>query len=195
NSSQTVSTHPMVTRTKAGIFESLEHMNCHVTTTSPLSRSHVYALRDHNWKEAMLDEYNALITNRTWVLGSLYGLKQAPRAWFQWFASYTTRGGFQHSKTDSSLFIFNRGADIAYLLLYVDDIILTASFAAFLQWVISSLHAEFSMTDLGSLNYFLGISAKRTSTGMFLSQSKYVKEILERAHMQQSNPFRTLVDT
>ncbi|GJV53715.1 ribonuclease H-like domain-containing protein [Tanacetum coccineum] len=68
NSSQTMSTHPMVTRAKAGIFKPLERMNCHVTTTSPLPRSHVHALRDPNWKEAMLDEYNALITNGTWVL-------------------------------------------------------------------------------------------------------------------------------
>ncbi|GJW77100.1 ribonuclease H-like domain-containing protein [Tanacetum coccineum] len=46
NSSQTMSTHPMVTRAKAGIFKPLERMNCHVTTTSPLPRSHVHALRD-----------------------------------------------------------------------------------------------------------------------------------------------------
>nr|GEX12698.1 ribonuclease H-like domain-containing protein [Tanacetum cinerariifolium] len=58
----------MVTRAKAGIFKPLEHMNCHVTTTSPLPRSHVHALRDPNWKEAMLNEYNALITNGTCVL-------------------------------------------------------------------------------------------------------------------------------
>nr|GEX47303.1 ribonuclease H-like domain-containing protein [Tanacetum cinerariifolium] len=43
-------------------------MNFHVTTTSPLPRSHVHALYDPNWKKTMLDEYNALITNRTWVL-------------------------------------------------------------------------------------------------------------------------------
>ncbi|GKC01723.1 ribonuclease H-like domain-containing protein [Tanacetum coccineum] len=68
NSSQTMSTHPMVTRAKAGIFKPLERMNCHVTTTSPLPRSHVHALRDPHWKEAMLDEYNALISNGTWAL-------------------------------------------------------------------------------------------------------------------------------
>nr|GEW88184.1 hypothetical protein [Tanacetum cinerariifolium] len=60
----------MVTRAKAGIFKLLERMNCHVTTTSPLPCSHVHALRGPNWKEAMLDEYNALITNATWVLVS-----------------------------------------------------------------------------------------------------------------------------
>ncbi|GKE34552.1 ribonuclease H-like domain-containing protein [Tanacetum coccineum] len=184
NSSQTMSTHPMVTRAKAGIFKPLERMNCHVTTTSPLPRSNVHALRDPHWKEAMLDEYNALISNGTWALvprlanvnvvhsmwlfkhkfkadgslsslavsrdwpihqldvknaflhghlsetvymhqppgfvdpnkpnyvchlqRSLYGLKQPPRAWFQRFASYATRVGFQHSKTDSSLFVLRR---------------------------------------------------------------------------------------
>nr|GFA09758.1 ribonuclease H-like domain-containing protein [Tanacetum cinerariifolium] len=68
NPSQTVSIHPMVTRAKAVIFKPLERMNCHVTTTSPLPHSHVHALRDLNWKESMLDGYNALITNGTWVL-------------------------------------------------------------------------------------------------------------------------------
>ncbi|GJS57250.1 ribonuclease H-like domain-containing protein [Tanacetum coccineum] len=68
NQPQTISSHPMVIRVKAGIFKPLERMNYHVTTTSQLPRSHVHALWDSNWKEAMLDEYNALITNGTWVL-------------------------------------------------------------------------------------------------------------------------------
>ncbi|GKE59901.1 hypothetical protein Tco_1510268 [Tanacetum coccineum] len=53
NSSQTMPTHPMVTRAKAVIFKLLERMNCHVTTTSSLPRSHVHAIRDPDWKEAM----------------------------------------------------------------------------------------------------------------------------------------------
>ncbi|GJS01308.1 ribonuclease H-like domain-containing protein [Tanacetum coccineum] len=92
---------------------------------------------------------------------SLYGLKQAPQAWFWRFSSYVIRAGFYHSKTDSSLFIFHKGPDTAYLLLYVDDIILTASSTLLLQRIISSLHAEFAMTDLSPLNYFLSISATR----------------------------------
>ncbi|GJX72817.1 ribonuclease H-like domain-containing protein [Tanacetum coccineum] len=113
----------------------------------------------------------------------------------QRFASFVTRIGFQHSKTDTSLFIFHRGSNITYLLLYVDDIILTASSTALSQRIIALLHNEFAMTDLGSLNYFLGISAQRSVSGMFLSQLKFKEEILERAHMQNCNPCRTLVDT
>ncbi|GKA71922.1 ribonuclease H-like domain-containing protein [Tanacetum coccineum] len=106
---------------------------------------------------------------------SLYGLKQAPRAWLQRFASYITRVGFHSSGCDSSLFIYKHGPDTAYLLIYVDDIVLTASSQPLLQWIIASLHQEFSMTDLSSLNYFL--------------------EILERAHIANCNPCRTPIDT
>ncbi|GJT00022.1 ribonuclease H-like domain-containing protein [Tanacetum coccineum] len=303
----TTNTHHMVTRAKAGISKPLARMNCHATTTSPIPRSHLHALRDPNWHKAMVDEYNALISNGTWALvprpanvnivrsmwlfkhkfnadgslsrykarlvangrsqqqgidfdetfspvvkpatirtvlslavtrdwpihqldvknaflhgqlsetvymhqppgfvdsahpdyvchlqRSLYGLKQAPRAWFQRFASFITRVGFQHSKTDTSLFVYHMGSDVAYLLLYVDDIILTASSTALLQRIITLLHSEFAMTDLGSLNYFLGVSAQRSKSGLFLSQSKFAEEILERAHMQHCNPCKTPVDT
>ncbi|GKD55997.1 ribonuclease H-like domain-containing protein [Tanacetum coccineum] len=126
---------------------------------------------------------------------SLYGLKQAPRAWFQRFAGYALRVGFSASRCDSSLFIYRHGMDIAYLLIYVDDIILTASSTDLLQRIISSLHKEFEMTDFGALNYFLGISVTRDSTGMFLSQRKYAMELLERAHMANCNSTRTPVDT
>ncbi|GJS00244.1 ribonuclease H-like domain-containing protein [Tanacetum coccineum] len=102
--------------------------------------------------------------------------------------------GFHHSHCDSSLFIYRQGMDTAYLLLYVDDIVLTASSKTLLQHIISLLHQDFSMTDLGSFNYFLGISVTRDSTGMFLSQPKYAAEILERAHMANCNPSRTPVD-
>ncbi|GJR84610.1 ribonuclease H-like domain-containing protein [Tanacetum coccineum] len=73
-------------------------------------------------------------------------------------------------------------------------IVLTASFEVLLQQIIVSLHQEFSITHLGSLNYFLGISVTHDSLGMFLSQRKYVVEI-ERAHMVNCNPSRTHVDT
>nr|GEW16800.1 ribonuclease H-like domain-containing protein [Tanacetum cinerariifolium] len=126
---------------------------------------------------------------------SLYGLKQAPRAWFQRFASYIIRVGFNHSRCDSSLFIYRHGMDTAYLLLYVNDIVLRASSQTLLQQIIVSLHQKFSMTDLGSLNYFLGISVTRDSSGVFLSQRKYAVEILEMAHMVNCNPSRTLVNT
>ncbi|XP_074266651.1 uncharacterized protein LOC141589930 [Silene latifolia] len=126
---------------------------------------------------------------------ALYGLKQAPRAWYQRFASYISCLGFISSKCDSSLFICHTPTHMAYLLLYVDDIILTASSPDFLHAIIRDLSTEFAMTDLGPLHYFLGISVTTTPTGLFLSQSKYIAEILERARMRNCKPCATPVDT
>ncbi|GJU23025.1 ribonuclease H-like domain-containing protein [Tanacetum coccineum] len=57
------------------------------------------------------------------------------------------------------------------------------------------LQNEFAITNLGSLNYFLGIFAQCTSSGLFLTQTKYATEILEHAHMLNFNPCKTLVST
>ncbi|GJX37179.1 ribonuclease H-like domain-containing protein [Tanacetum coccineum] len=89
----------------------------------------------------------------------------------------------------------NHGSQVAYLILYVDDIIITASSTTLIQQLIDSLHREFDMTNLGALNYFLGISVVRHYTGLFLSQRKYALQLLERAHMVNCNPSRTPVDT
>nr|GEY14552.1 hypothetical protein [Tanacetum cinerariifolium] len=86
---------------------------------------------------------------------------------------YATRVGFYHTCCDSSLFILRQGS----------------------QQVITFLHNEFDMTNLEALNYFLGISASRHSTRLFLSQKQYAIELLAHAHMIDYNPSRTSVDT
>lgn len=126
---------------------------------------------------------------------SLYGLKQAPRAWYQRFASFLSTIGFVNSKTDHSLFISTHGDDTSYILLYVDDIILTTSSHSLRDTIIAALRSEFSMTDLGPLNYFLGMSATRHSGGLFLHQSKYAEDIIYRAKMVNCKPALTPVDT
>nr|GEX90566.1 ribonuclease H-like domain-containing protein [Tanacetum cinerariifolium] len=150
-------------------------------------------------KPATIRTALSLVISRHWHVHqldrSLYGFKQAPRAWFQRFAAYAARVGFHHSRCDFLLFIYRLGTDTAYLLLYVDDIVLTASSTTFLQRVITSLHAEFSMTDLGPLNHFLGVFVTCNTSGMFLSQQKYATEVLDRAGMLTCNPCRTPVDT
>ncbi|XP_073365843.1 uncharacterized protein [Aegilops tauschii subsp. strangulata] len=126
---------------------------------------------------------------------SLYGLKQAPRTWFLWFKSFLLSIGFCASKSDSSLFIRHHGSSIAYLLVYVDDIILTANTAATLDFIIASLKKEFFMTDLGELHHFLGINVTPNTSGLFLCQQQYTLEILDRANMLHCKPVSTPVDT
>jgi hypothetical protein len=125
---------------------------------------------------------------------SLYRLKQAPRAWYNRFASYLTTLGFIEAKSDTSLFIFRRGSNMVYLLLYVDDIILTASSTELLRRTISALQREFAIKDLGPLHHFLGITVERRPDGLFLHQCTYTLDILKRAVMADCKPCTTPID-
>ncbi|XP_071742675.1 uncharacterized mitochondrial protein AtMg00810-like [Rutidosis leptorrhynchoides] len=126
---------------------------------------------------------------------SLYGLKQAPRAWYERFANHVFSIGFIHSRCDHSLFVYKRGKDIAYILLYVDDIILVTSSDKLRATIMQHLSTKFAMKDLGHLSDFLGISVQQTPTGLFLNQSKYAKEIVARASMSSCKPSHTPVNT
>jgi hypothetical protein len=126
---------------------------------------------------------------------SLYGLKQAPRAWYQCFATVITSIGFTGSLSDMSLFVLQCAEGTAFLLLYVDDIVLIASSTQLLDWIAASLRSEFAMTDIGSLHYFLGIAVTCDSSGMHVSQAKYAAEILDNAGMTACKSATTPVDT
>ena len=126
---------------------------------------------------------------------SLYGLKQAPRAWYSRMATHLLSLGFAEAKSDTSLFVYQRGSDTAYLLLYVDDIVLTASSTGLLRRIISALQREFAMKDLGELHYFLGMHVQRSGDGLLLSQQQYMLDILDRAGMAECKPCSTPVDT
>jgi histone deacetylase 1/2 len=126
---------------------------------------------------------------------SLYGLKQAPHAWYSRMASFLLSIGFVEAKSDTSLFVYQHGSDTAYLLLYVDDIVLTASSPDLLQWIISALQREFAMKDLVELHHFLGMEVQRSGYGLLLSQRQYMLDILDRAGMTECKLCSTPVDT
>jgi hypothetical protein len=110
---------------------------------------------------------------------SLYGLKQAPRAWNTRFAAFLLTLGFVEAKSDTSLFIYHHGAETAYLLLYIDDIVITASSESLLCHIITSLQQEFAMNDLGVLHHFPGVTVEPHPTGLLLHQRQYTLDILE----------------
>lgn len=90
---------------------------------------------------------------------SLYGLKQAPRAWFTRLSDFLSSHGFTASRSDASLFVYRNGKTRVYILIYVDDIIITSNYPPQIKQLISTLHSEFALKDLGPLHYFLGIEA------------------------------------
>jgi hypothetical protein len=110
------------------------------------------------------------------------------------FASHLFQLGFTETKSDTSLFVYRKGEDIIYLLLYVDDIVLTASSMSLLRRTISALQQEFSLKDLGQLHHFLGMHVQHTSSGLYLSQQQYMLDILDRAGMRDCKPCTTPVD-
>jgi hypothetical protein len=126
---------------------------------------------------------------------SLYGLKQAPQAWYHCFTSYLVSLGFVEAKSDTSLFVYRRGADTAYLVLYVDDIVLTASSPELLQRTTTALQQQFTMKDLDPLHHFLSVSIEQRFDGLFLHQRQYARDILERADMSDCKPCSMPVDT
>jgi hypothetical protein len=99
------------------------------------------------------------------------------------------------AKSDTSLFVYQRGSDTAYLLLYVNDIVLIGSSQALLRRIISALQQEFAMKDLGELHHFLGMHVQRSGDGLLLSQRQYMLDILDRAGMAECKSCSTPVDT
>ncbi|XP_071703891.1 uncharacterized mitochondrial protein AtMg00810-like [Rutidosis leptorrhynchoides] len=84
---------------------------------------------------------------------------------------------------------------MAYLILYVDDIVLATSNEKLRLHLMSLLSREFSMKNLGPLHSFLGINVTRSSNGLFLSQAAYATAIIHRAGLTGCNPVSTPVDT
>ncbi|CAL8134140.1 unnamed protein product [Prunus armeniaca] len=103
---------------------------------------------------------------------ALYGLKQSPRAWFGRFTMAMKNNGFKQCNTDHTLFLKHRkGKEISQLQDY--------------------LATEFEMKDLGGLKYFLGIEVARSQQGIFLSQMKYVLDLLTDTGMLDCKPADT----
>jgi hypothetical protein len=90
--------------------------------------------------------------------------------------------------------MLRHGNAITYLLLYVDNIVLTGSNPVLLQHIVAWLQSEFAVKDLGVLHFSLGIDVRRTSAGFFLSQQRYAEDILERASMTNCKPASTPID-
>ena len=99
--------------------------------------------------------------------------------------------GFCASAADGNLFILRHGSSIVFLLLYVDDIIITGNKSSFVSSVIKLLGVDFDLKDLGLLHYFLGLQIDYTSSGLFVHQTKYASDLLRKFGMIDCKPCKT----
>ncbi|KAM0063403.1 putative RNA-directed DNA polymerase [Helianthus debilis subsp. tardiflorus] len=126
---------------------------------------------------------------------ALYGLKQAPRAWFSKLSTTLFADGFTQCLSDVSLFVYSRDSILCYVLIYVDDIIITGSSSDFVTGLIGRLHSQFALKDLGQLSYFLGIQATFSEDVLHLSQLRYLLDLLQRTGLADCRPLSTPVSS
>ncbi|GJR95309.1 retrovirus-related pol polyprotein from transposon TNT 1-94 [Tanacetum coccineum] len=111
---------------------------------------------------------------------ALYGLHQAPRAWYETLSTYLLNNGFQRWKIDKTLFIRRHKGDILLVQVYVGDIIFGSTKKELCIAFEKLMHEKFQMSSMGELTFFLGLQVQQKKDGIFISQDKYVGEILKK---------------
>ncbi|GKB72224.1 putative ribonuclease H-like domain-containing protein [Tanacetum coccineum] len=111
---------------------------------------------------------------------ALYGLHQAPRAWYETLSTYLIENGFRRGTIDKTLFIKKDKGDILLVQVYVDDIIFGSTKKSLCDEFEGLMHKRFQMSSMGELTFFLGLQVQQKEDGIFISQDKYVDEILKK---------------
>jgi hypothetical protein len=122
---------------------------------------------------------------------ALYGLKQAPRVWYHRLDMYLKDKGFKRGTTDNNMYIKIEDNDFLIVLFYVYEIIFGCNKDSLVQWFASSMEFEFEISMIGELPFFLGLQITQRPEGMFISQEKYLREMMKRFQMEDSKPVGT----
>ena len=81
------------------------------------------------------------------------------------------------------------------LQIYVDDIIFRSTNQDFCEEFGKMMANEFEMSMIGELSYFLGLQIKQLKNGTFISQGKYIKDMIKKFGISDSKVIRTLMGT
>ncbi|GJY03779.1 zinc finger, CCHC-type containing protein [Tanacetum coccineum] len=114
------------------------------------------------------------------VVKALYGLHQAPRAWYATLSTFLEKHGYKRGTIDKTLFIKRDKKDIMLVQVYVDDIIFGSTKKSWCDEFEALMKSRFQMSSMGELTFFLGLQVKQNKAGIFISQDKYVAEILKK---------------
>ncbi|GJW23920.1 putative ribonuclease H-like domain-containing protein [Tanacetum coccineum] len=126
---------------------------------------------------------------------ALYGLHQAPRAWYETLSTYLLDNEFQRGKIDKTLFIKRYKGDILLVQVYVDDIIFGSTKKELCNAFEKLMHEKFQMSSMGELTFFLELQIQQKKDGIFISQDKYVDEILKKFRFTEVKTASTPIET
>ncbi|GJW15605.1 integrase, catalytic region, zinc finger, CCHC-type containing protein [Tanacetum coccineum] len=118
------------------------------------------------------------------VVKASYGLHQAPRAWYARLSTFLLKHNYRRGTIDKTLFIKKNSRDIILVQVYVDDIIFGSTKKAWCDEFEVLMKGEFEMSVMGELTFFLGLQVKQKPDGIFISQDKYVQDILKKFDME-----------
>ncbi|GJY23339.1 putative ribonuclease H-like domain-containing protein [Tanacetum coccineum] len=114
------------------------------------------------------------------VQKALYGLHQAPRSWYETLSTYLLKNRFRRGAIDKTLFIKKDRGDILLVQVYIDDIIFGSTKKSLCVEFEQMMQKRFQMSSMGELTFFLGLQVKQKDDGIFISQDKYVADILKK---------------
>src|ERR687886_229713 len=126
---------------------------------------------------------------------ALYGLKQAPRAWYETLSKFLLENNFLRGNVDKTLFIKKQGNDTLLVQIYVDDIIFGSCSQTLCKEFSELMSNHYEMSMMGELTYFLGLQVKQMKNGIFISQTKYVHELLSKFGFKDCSSMKTPMAT
>ncbi|GJU61069.1 putative ribonuclease H-like domain-containing protein [Tanacetum coccineum] len=129
------------------------------------------------------------------VVKALYGLHQAPRAWYATLSTFLLKSGYRRGTIDKTLFIKKDKNDIMLVQVYVDDIIFGSTKRSWCDEFEALMKSRFQMSSMGELTFFLGLQVKQKEDGIFISQDKYVAEILKKFDFASVKTASTPIET
>ena len=121
---------------------------------------------------------------------ALYGLKQAPRVWYNRLIKYLVSHDFTRGQADQTLFIKKENDELIVAQVYVDDIIFGSTKYELAHDFLKLMQVEFEMRMIRELSHFLGLQIRQQELGIFISQSKYAKNLVKKFGLESASPVR-----
>ena len=126
---------------------------------------------------------------------ALYGLKQAPRTWYDTLSQFLIENGFTRGIIDKTLFSKMHKDDLILVQVYVDDIIFGSTNDNLCKRFAKLMQGKYEMSMMGELSFFLGLQVQQKSDGIFVCQSKYIRDLLKKYHLEDATPAKTPMPT